>query len=196
MGELIPHSMTHATFDSATNIASSMYQTAMWSPILPFSMKTRPLEQFNVVLRIAQSAKKQVRKRDGNEKKQKTIKKKRKGNSTYYVVHAAWPRTQSRAALLRCLDSHHHGCSCVTPHSSSFLIPWVLACFRAKELRSTFHDKGPVTFGIKRIFAFLTTMIVVHGISSRSSKVQRRMMVGSFILHIHYRHIHSSALIS
>lgn len=40
MGKPILHSMTHATFDSATNIASSMYQTAMWSPIHPFSVKT------------------------------------------------------------------------------------------------------------------------------------------------------------
>ena len=45
MGELILHSMTHATFDSATNIASSMYQTAMWSPIHPSSVKTWPLEE-------------------------------------------------------------------------------------------------------------------------------------------------------
>ncbi|CDM37998.1 unnamed protein product [Penicillium roqueforti FM164] len=36
----ILHYMTCATFDSATNIASSMYQTAMWSPIHPFSVKT------------------------------------------------------------------------------------------------------------------------------------------------------------
>lgn len=103
MGEPILHSMTHATYNSVTKIASSMYQTAMWSPILPFSVKTRPLGKSNVVLSIAQSAqKKQVRKRDGNEKKQKQKKgkgKREKGkkNSTCYIVHAAWPRTRSKS---------------------------------------------------------------------------------------------------
>lgn len=99
MDEPILHSLTRATFDSATNIASSMYQTAMWSPVHPFSVKTEdPVKKmaFNLVLSVAQGATtKSGRKRDRNEKRQKG-----KFNMRLCTDCVAKDPIRSRAALL------------------------------------------------------------------------------------------------
>lgn len=92
-----------------------------------------------------------------------------------------------------CLDSCHRGCSCVTP---PFLIPNSLgisiSTFRAKEQRSMSYDKGPITFRMKGIFSFSTNDRRAWNILPfPKSPTQGE---GLFILHIHYRHIHSSVL--
>lgn len=84
---------------------------------------------------------------------------------------------KSRAPM--CLDSRHCGCSCVT-HHSSFPIPWVLALSEQKNRDQCPMTKVPSPSGWMAYLLF-PLIIVVHGISYRSSKVQRRVMVGSFI---------------
>lgn len=193
MGEPILHSMTRATFDSATNIASSMYLSD--SHVEPHSLVlcedlTLRKNKVQCSSKYSTERQKSSAKTRWEWEKAKKEKKNKKFNMLHCICCIAKNMVKSRAPT--CLDSRHRGCSCVTPHSP-FPIPWVLALSEQKHKDQYPMTKVPSPFGWKAYLLF-PLMIVVHGISYRSSKVQRRVMVGPFILQIHYRHIHSSVL--
>lgn len=114
--EPLLHSMTRATFDSATNIASSMYQTAMWSPIRPSSVKTPWKSVLQPSSNYSTTRKKKKKKKKHKYENETGMRKSKKGiqYAALHKLHGQGSHTvKSRVPM--CQDFRHCGFSCVTP---------------------------------------------------------------------------------